>query len=168
MAEHTPGPWSWFGNAKNNEVYLATTHSGRRYVMGFRRWGMRGVQPSFQPAKRGLVPAENLFTFEVGNRHVRGVAQAREDETVYRLDINGIDCADARLIAAAPDLVKPAPDAADLLEQYAEYIRTSVKADDLERHPYLPLIEPPQTMPSACSHTPCPKAAGRPSPAITG
>lgn len=46
----------------------------------------------------------------------------------------------ARLIAAAPDFVEPADDAADLLEQYAEFIR-SVKADDLERHPYLPLVE---------------------------
>jgi len=30
---------------------------------------------------------------------------------------------------------------ADLLEQYASFIREDVKADDLERHPYLPLIE---------------------------
>src|SRR5690606_9882600 len=29
---HTPGPWAWFGNAKHNTIYLATTHSGRRYV----------------------------------------------------------------------------------------------------------------------------------------
>jgi hypothetical protein len=47
----------------------------------------------------------------------------------------------ARLIAAAPDFIEPADDAADLLERYAEYIRSSVKADDLERHPYLPSIE---------------------------
>jgi len=31
--------------------------------------------------------------------------------------------------------------AAYLLEQYAKFIRNDVKADDLERHPYLPLIE---------------------------
>ena len=48
--------------------------------------------------------------------------------------------ANAWLIAAAPDLIEPAPDAADILEQYAEYIR-GVKADELERHPYLPMIE---------------------------
>lgn len=35
MAGHTPGPWGWFGNANSNSLYLATTHSGRRYVMGF-------------------------------------------------------------------------------------------------------------------------------------
>lgn len=48
--------------------------------------------------------------------------------------------ANARLIAAAPELLAPAPEAAHILEQYAEYIR-SVKADELERHPYLPEIE---------------------------
>jgi hypothetical protein len=102
--KHTPGPWGWFGNGKTNDVYLATKHSGRRYVMGFRRWGMRGAQPMFQPGNRGLVTADTLFTFEVGSREVRGVEQAKADDSVYRLDINGIDCADAHLIAAAPDL----------------------------------------------------------------
>lgn len=49
--------------------------------------------------------------------------------------------ANARLIAAAPNYAAVAPDAAYLLEQYAQFIRDDVKADDLERHPYLPLIE---------------------------
>jgi hypothetical protein len=48
--------------------------------------------------------------------------------------------ANARVISAAPDFVECAPDAVELLERYAEYIRT-VKADDLERHPYLPHLE---------------------------
>lgn len=47
----------------------------------------------------------------------------------------------ARLISAAPDFAEVAPDAAYLLEQYAAFIRAEVKADELERHPYLPLIE---------------------------
>lgn len=106
MGEHTKGPWSWFGNARNQEIYLATEHGGRRYVMGFRRWGMRGAQPMFQPAKRGLVPADQLLTFEVGDRDVRGVEQAKANDSVYRLDISGIDCADARLIASSPTLLE--------------------------------------------------------------
>jgi len=105
---HTAGPWGWFGNASNREIYLATAHSGRRFVMGFERWGMRGAQPRFQPAERGLVPASELLTFEVGDKDVRGVDAAKANESVYRLDINGIDCADARLIAAAPDLLAAA------------------------------------------------------------
>lgn len=137
---HTPGPWAWFGNAGSNSLYLATTHSGRRYVMGFKRWGFSGGQPQFQPEGRGLVDASKLLKFQVGDRSVRGVEEAKANSSVYRLDIDDIDCADARLIAAAPDFVDPAADAADLLDQYAEYIRT-VKADELERHPYLPKVE---------------------------
>lgn len=49
--------------------------------------------------------------------------------------------ANARLIAAAPDFAAAAPDAADMLEQYADFIRREVKADELERHPYLPALE---------------------------
>lgn len=49
--------------------------------------------------------------------------------------------ANARLIAAAPDFAAAAPDAADMLDSYARFIREHVKADDLELHPYLPEIE---------------------------
>lgn len=49
--------------------------------------------------------------------------------------------ADARLIAAAPDFAAVAPDAVELLNRYAAYIRDDVRADDLERHPYLPELE---------------------------
>ncbi|MFK4871616.1 hypothetical protein [Novosphingobium sp. ZW T3_23] len=138
--EHTPGPWGWFGNANSNSLYLATKHSGRRYVMGFKRWGFSGGQPEFQPAGRGMVDASELLQFEVGDRDVVGVKVARENTSVYRMDIRGIDCADARLIAAAPDFIEAAPDAADLLEQYAAFILT-VKPDDLELHPYQPAVE---------------------------
>ncbi|GBQ64869.1 hypothetical protein AA103196_0993 [Ameyamaea chiangmaiensis NBRC 103196] len=103
----TPGPWGWFGYAGGiPEVYLATTHSGRRYVMGFKRWGMKGAQPQFQPEGRGLVDASKLLQFEVGDRSVRGVEEARKNGSVYRLDIRGIDCPDARLISASPDLAE--------------------------------------------------------------
>lgn len=105
MSGHTPGPWRWFGNAKNNDLYLATEKRGHRYVMGFERWGMRGAQPRFQPDDHGLVSASELLTFEVGNREVRGHAQAKADDSVYRYDIKDIDCADAHLIAAAPELL---------------------------------------------------------------
>jgi hypothetical protein len=58
----------------------------------------------------------------------------------WSLELEPEQWANARLIAAAPELVEVAPDAADLLEQYADFIRT-VPADELERHPYLPSIE---------------------------
>jgi hypothetical protein len=47
-AAATPGPWRWYGNTETRTVYLATAHSGRYHVLGFRRWGMRGAQPEFQ------------------------------------------------------------------------------------------------------------------------
>lgn len=104
--QHTPGPWAWFGNGRTQEVYLATKHSGRRYVMGFQRWGMRGAQPMFQTAEGRLAPASELLAFEVGDRGVRGIDAAKENDSVYRFDVRGIDCADARLIAAAPELLE--------------------------------------------------------------
>lgn len=104
--KHTPGPWKWFGNASSNHVYLATTHSGRRYVMDFVRWGMRGAQPRFQPARGGMIDAKDLLQFEVGDRAIVGMDAAKKDGSVYRYDVRGINCADARLIEAAPDLLE--------------------------------------------------------------
>lgn len=105
MAEtkFTPGPWAWFGNANCNEVYLGTTHSGRRYVMQFRRWGMQGAQPVFQPTQ-GMVDAKDLLKFVVGDQSVTGVDEAKTNTSVYRTDIRGIAAPDAHLIAAAPEL----------------------------------------------------------------
>jgi hypothetical protein len=100
--EHTPGPWRWFGN-RSGGVYLATTHSGRRYVMGFQRYGMNGAQPSFCVGSI-MHPASELVQFEVGEQSVRGFKEADKDGSVYRYDVRGIDSADARLIAAAPEL----------------------------------------------------------------
>jgi hypothetical protein len=105
-AQHTPGPWRWFGN-RSGGVYLATAHSGRKYVMGFQRYGMNGAQPTFR-ADDIMHPASELVTFEVGDQIARGFKQAAKDESVYRSDVSGIDCADARLIAAAPELLEAA------------------------------------------------------------
>lgn len=107
-SKHTPGPWAWFGGETG--FYLATERSGRRYVMGFRRRGMNGAQPTFQ-SNSIMVPAEDLATFQVGDRSVRGFKQARSDSSVYRYDVSGIDHPDARLIAAAPDLLGVAREA---------------------------------------------------------
>ena len=105
MDKHTPGPWKWFGNASSNSVYLATTHSGRRFVMDFTRWGMRGAQPRFQPERGGMIDAKDLLQFEVGDQSIVGVEAAKKDTSVYRMDVRGINSADARLIAAAPDML---------------------------------------------------------------
>ena len=100
-AKHTPGPWAWFGN-RNGGIYLATTHSGRKYVMGFRRYGMNCAQPVFRCNDR-MVPAAELVEFQVGDGTARGFKEAASDSSVYRYDVSGIDNADACLIAAAPE-----------------------------------------------------------------
>ncbi|MGQ3040586.1 MAG: hypothetical protein ACT6TH_15135 [Brevundimonas sp.] len=100
---HTPGPWAWMGGPHG--LYLATTHSGRRYVMGFRRMGFNDAQPLFRERER-MVPAADLVEFEVGDASVRGFEAAKTNDSVYRYDVVGIDNADARLIAAAPDLLE--------------------------------------------------------------
>jgi hypothetical protein len=102
--EHTPGPWRWFGNSDTQSIYLATADRGRQYVMGFERWGMGNGQPRFRVDDR-MVDAKHLLAFEVGDKDVTGIEQAKKNDTVYRRDIRGINHADALLIAAAPDLL---------------------------------------------------------------
>ena len=93
------GPWAWYGNPLENRMYLAT--SGRETVMGFDRWGMHGAQPTFIKDRR-ITKAEDMVTFEVGDRGVVGLKAG--DPSVYRMDINGIDHPVACLLEAAPDL----------------------------------------------------------------
>lgn len=113
QSQHTPGPWAWYGHPKFG-MYLATTHSGRIYVMDFVRQGTQGAQPRFQPQPdRGMVKAEDLVQFCVGLQTIVGVKN--RDSSVYRQDIRGIACADARLIAAAPCLLKACKAALDVL-----------------------------------------------------
>jgi len=116
----TPGPWGWFGD--QHGVYLATQHSGRRYVMGFRRFGMNGAQPTFQIDRMGMVPASELVEFDVGDRAVRGVKAALAAVSVYRYDVTAIDHPDARLIAAAPDIL-------DALKEADRYLVHHVPED---------------------------------------
>lgn len=104
--KHTPGPWGWFGTATGEEIYLATLHSGRRYVMSFRRWGLRSAQPAFQVEGKGMVAARHLLQFEVGDQNVVGLKAAQENESVYRYHIRGIAHPDACLISAAPDMLE--------------------------------------------------------------
>lgn len=93
----TPGPRGWFGNAGSQSLYLATVDQGRRFIMQFARWGMRGSQPRFQVNGR-MVDASELLEFEVC--HAIGAKAAKLDKDCYRLDVVGIDHPDARFIAA--------------------------------------------------------------------
>ena len=102
LAAATPGPWQWGGHP--SDLKLQTVYHGKRYVMAFCRKGMNGAQPMFQPAGRGMVKADRLLQFHVGDQSIVGEEAARSDGSVYRYDVRGVDAPDARLIALAPDL----------------------------------------------------------------
>lgn len=71
-----------------------------------------------------MVKAQDLLMFEVGNQSVRGLDGAKKNTSVYRLDVRGIDCADARLIEASPELY-------DLLEEAIQKLSETEGATDL-------------------------------------
>lgn len=79
----TRGPWRWFGQGgrkrKQVDLYLATTHSGRRFVVDFTRSGMNGAQPRFRSPRGLMADASTMLRYEVN----------------YRDDVAGIDNPDA-------------------------------------------------------------------------
>ena len=86
---YTPGPWQWYGNTEVRRILLVSPPNGIQTVMDFARYGMHAATPRFQ--KDGLMyRAEEMVDYEVE----------------YRRDITGINHPDARLIAAAPDLLR--------------------------------------------------------------
>ncbi|MBM1613892.1 hypothetical protein JQV16_08595 [Sulfitobacter mediterraneus] len=99
-----PKHGNWFWHGQPDSMALATEYGGRRYVMDFVRKGMKGAQPRFQTDGLMHNAADDLATFSVGEGHVRGHRQAKEDPTVYRYDISGIDHPDARRIARVPEM----------------------------------------------------------------
>lgn len=102
-ATHTPGPWRWEVNRSHKSVKLCGGPPKRgfgRYdltVMDFSRYGMNGAAPVFW-----------LWDYEkmVGQpRRADQLATAVEGREHHAMWFADIDHPDARLIAAAPDLL---------------------------------------------------------------
>ena len=90
---HTPGPWRWEVNHKYKQVSLCGEHNFDLEVMDFRRWGMQGAQPMFRDDDRILHGVDVFSAAVPGREH-----HAEWFQT--------LDHPDARLIAAAPDLLE--------------------------------------------------------------
>lgn len=82
--KHTPGPWAWFQS--DHDIYLATPDRGRLFVMGFRRKGMSGAQPTFA-------------VWEGEDRERLGGFMYKGQDLIIK------DHPDAKLIAGSPDLL---------------------------------------------------------------
>jgi hypothetical protein len=116
----TPGPWGWFGSTRTY-MYLATKHSGRRFVMTFARKGLHGAQPEFQ-IDSVMVPASDLAIYEVSPE-----ATSAKDPSVYRHDIIGFRAPDATFIAALNPAV-----VLDLIARIEELERGALTASGME------------------------------------
>lgn len=95
--KHTPGPWKWMKRG-NGEVLLATPDRGTLVVMDFVRRGMQSGQPRFA-------------SWAGQDRDRLGGVMKKADDICYLEDYP-----DARLIAAAPDLLAALVDLLKLIE----------------------------------------------------
>jgi hypothetical protein len=104
-AAATRGPWRWFGNVKTRQVYLATTHSGRRFILQFWRWGTRDAQPVFQIDHRMVKLEEMVAQGVVRVDHNREIIGVNHPDALFieraREDVDAL-LAEVRRLRTAP------------------------------------------------------------------
>lgn len=91
---HTPGPWRWEINIKGHRLQLCGgIPRFDKTVLDFGRWGMGSATARFRTEINLMSPAKDFAE----------VVQGREHHAEWFQTINHPD---ARLIAAAPDLLE--------------------------------------------------------------
>lgn len=102
MAEHSRGPWRWEVNRQSKSIHLV---GGRpmfdKTVMDFGRWGMQHAAPRFNSAIAG----GEFNIMYAPHEHDGWVVPFVEREHHAHWCAN-VNHPDARLIAAAPDLLE--------------------------------------------------------------
>jgi hypothetical protein len=105
MTAHTPGPWRWEVNRKSRQVQLCGGPPHKGYgkydltVMGFARYGMSSAAPVFWTWQH-----KNYAVGE--SQRADALAKAVPGREHHANWFAEIDHPDARLIAAAPELLE--------------------------------------------------------------
>lgn len=105
--EHTKGPWYWEVNPQSKSFSLRAPQKGGTIVMDFTRYGMQSAQPRFRVGNI-LHDAAELTVVDPERDH---------HKNWHRL----LEHPDARLIAAAPDLLAACINALDQLKDVDEH-----------------------------------------------
>lgn len=100
---HTPGPWYWDINRRTRTIRL--WGGNRLVVMDFARWGMQSAQPRFSNRPDDKHGGIMYTAEEYDQEEVEGFVSVGSHP-------------DARLIAAAPDLLDACESALFRLKEY--------------------------------------------------
>jgi hypothetical protein len=130
-AAATPGPWRWAGYIR--DLMVTTVDRGMIYVMGFKRSGLQGAQPTFQVPPGG---------HEWGGRGgvMKPGSELAVREVPYRDHVVDIDHPDARLFVVARNsfplflrLRTTATELVEMLDWTPQELADALKAiDDFE------------------------------------
>jgi hypothetical protein len=143
IPEERRGPWMWWVSKALTQAMLTTQQHGRIYLMGFKRWGMRGAEPTFQPENH-MVPASDLAIFDHN-----GTAHDIEDSVARWIALCSPDAMLA-VVAAFREMERERDEYANEVEGYEDAVRENLPectcdsdgnlGNEHERIEYIPIL----------------------------